>query len=70
MALYKVRMTEGITFVIEDERDIDTLDSDLGRTGHLITTRPQIASRRVVGRTPIALMVNNAVSIEPSSVDQ
>ena len=69
MALYRVKMTEGIAITIEDERGIETLASDLARTGHLITNRPQIASRKVIGRTPIALMVGNVLSLEPSSVD-
>jgi len=69
MALYKVRLTEGITIVIEDERGMETLAADLARTGHLFTNRPQIASRRVIGRSPIALMVGNVVSIEPTTVD-
>jgi hypothetical protein len=69
MALYKMRMTEGISITIEDERGIETLVGDLARTGHLLTSRPQIASRKVIGRTPIALMVGNVISIEPTSVD-
>lgn len=62
-------MTEGITIVIEDERGIVALAADLTRSGHLFTNRPQIASRKVIGRTPIALMVGNFISIEPTTVD-
>lgn len=69
MALYKVRMTEGITIVVDDERGIETLAAELTRTGHLFTNKPQIASRKVIGRTPIALMVGNVISIEPTTVD-
>ena len=69
MALYKVRMVEGITITIEDDRGIETLAADLCRSGHLFTNRPQIASRRVIGRSPIALMVGNCISVEPTTVD-
>jgi hypothetical protein len=69
MALYKVRMTEGITIVVDDERGIETLAAELTRTGHLFTNKPQIASRKVIGRTPIALMAGNVISIEPTTVD-
>jgi hypothetical protein len=69
MALYKVRMTEGITMVIEDDRGIETLAADLARMSHLFTSRPQIASRKVIGRSPIALMAGNVVSIELTTVD-
>jgi hypothetical protein len=62
-------MTEGITIVVDDERGIETLAAELTRTGHLFTNKPQIASRKVIGRTPIALMVGNVISIEPTTVD-
>ena len=45
MALYRVKLIEGITFPIEDDRGLDTLASELARTGHLLTNRPQIVSR-------------------------
>lgn len=69
MALYRVKLIEGITFPIEDDRGLDTLASELARTGHLLTNRPQIASRKVIGRSPIALMVGNVISIEPTTTD-
>jgi hypothetical protein len=62
-------MTEGITIVVDDERGIETLAAELTRTGHLFTNKPQIASRKVIGRTLIALMVGNVISIEPTTVD-
>ncbi|HEX9905068.1 MAG TPA: hypothetical protein VGA77_08905 [Propylenella sp.] len=62
-------MTEGITIVVDDERGIETLAAEFTRTGHLFTNKPQIASRKVIGRTPIALMVGNVISIEPTTVD-
>ena len=69
MALYKVKLIEGISFPIEDERGLDTLADDLARTGHLYTSRPQIASRKVIGRSPIAVMAGNVICIEPTTVD-
>ena len=69
MALYRVKLIEGITFPIEDERGIDTLAGELARAGHLLTSKPQIASRKVIGRSPIALMVGTVISIEPTTVD-
>jgi hypothetical protein len=69
VAFYRVRMTEGIIILIEDARAIETLAGELVRTGHLITTKPQIASRKLIGGSPIVLMVGNVISIEPSSID-
>lgn len=69
MALYRVKLVEGVAFPIEDERTIERLAADLARTGHLFTSRPQIASRRIVGSSPIALMGGSVISIEPTTVD-
>ena len=69
MAFYRVKMTEGIIILIEDDRSIETLAGDLVRTGHLMTTKPQIASRRLIGGSPLVLMLGNVISIEPSSID-
>ncbi len=69
MAFYRIKMTEGIIILIEDERSIETLAEDLVRAGHLITNKPQIASRRLIGKTPLVLMLGNVISLEPSSID-
>jgi hypothetical protein len=69
VAFYRVKMTEGIIILIEDERSLETLAADLVRTGHMVTSKPQIASRRLIGKTPLVLMLGNVISLEPSSID-
>jgi hypothetical protein len=35
----------------------------------MVTSKPQIASRRLIGKTPLVLMLGNVISLEPSSID-